>query len=239
MEAQARPAIELGKRPRVKQEPETDHRRHTTIPLRAVTDPAVTPAALRVLCQMCAYANRAGLLWVGQKRVGEDLGVSVSAVNRQVMRLRRAGYLEIVHHGFAPYKANTLRVIYDPAVTAEQALATANSVEDCRSPTMRERDEYKLAFELGLPIKPIAVHKVTRQAVKRSCRLTIEQALGGFDRVTEADMRALALAIEAGLTAETWKSARASHPAAGIAELVRVCNGANERMPANTQQATR
>ena len=238
MEAHARPAIELGKRPRVKQEPETDHRRHTTIPLRATTDPRIKPAALRVLCQLCAYANRAGLLWVGQRRIAKDLGVTIAAINRQVVRLKKYGYLERIHRGFSGQKADTLRVIYDPEITAEQALAVASSLEDCRSPSMRERDEYRLAFELGLPSKPIVQSSSKHKQVRESCRLTIEDAVKGFQIVTETDMRALAVAIEAGLTAETWESARASHPAAGIADLVRVCNGANEGMPANTQQIT-
>jgi hypothetical protein len=235
MEAQARPAIELGKRPRVKQEPETDHRRHTTIPLRATTDPRIKPAALRVLCQLCAYANRAGLLWVGQRRIAKDLGVTIAAINRQVVRLKNYGYLERIHRGFSGQKADTLRVIYDPEITAEQAIAVASGLEDCRSPSMVARDEYRLAFETGMiPIRSRSQPVSKPKQVRESCRLTIEQGLAGFDRVTEADMRALAVAIEAGLTSEAWQSAREQHPAASVAELVLVCNGANERMPANS-----
>lgn len=240
---EAQPSIELGKRPKIKKGEHRDLRKHATIPLRASTDPRMTAGVWRTLTQVCAYANRAGLLWVGQARIGQDLGISHVAVHKHLKKLKAWGYVERVHRGFRNQKADTLRVIYDPAVTTEDAISLASSIEDCRTPAMRERDEYLRTFESeeAMPRRTKKAQpkrdSVNQSSVKESLRLTIEEVLSHEAIVTEADMLALERAIEAGLTRLRWLEGRAALPEAGIRAVLAWCDRANERMPANTSDS--
>jgi biotin operon repressor len=240
---EAQPGIELGKRPKIKQGEHRDLRKHATIPLRASTDPRMTAGVWRTLTQLCAYANRAGLLWVGLKRVGSDLKISPQAVHKHLAKLKAWGYVERVHHGFRNQKADTLRIIYDPAVTATDAVALASAIEDCRSPAMQDRDEYLRNFESEEPM-PKRTKKAQPQSnrinlsrVEGSLKLTIEEVLSQNQVVTEADMLALERAIEAGLSRSRWLEGRAALPEASLRQVLAWCDGANERMPANTSES--
>jgi DNA-binding transcriptional MocR family regulator len=238
MAAQTAPGIELGRRPRIKQAEHRDLRKHATIPLRAFTDKRVGHAALKVLGIICSYANRAGLLWVGQRKLAQDLGVSFQAVNRQVGKLKRLGYLETVYRGYRGEKADTLRVVFDPSISTTDAVALASTVEDCRAPRMIERDEYMAFLESEEPMprrtkKKTQVDSVKLSGVDRPLRLTIDEVLREETKVTEADMSALERAIEAGLTRSRWLSGRDALPDAPLREVLAWCNGANEGMPAN------
>jgi len=239
MAAQTGPGIELGKRPRIKQAEHRDLRKHATIPLRAITDKRMTAGTWRVLTTVCSYANRAGLLWVGQKRLGQDLGISAPAICKHLTKLKAWGYLERIHRGYKHEKADTLRVIYDETVSAEDAISLASSIDDCRPPGMVARDEYLQTFESEGPMtrrtkksKP-AGDSVNLSVVKESSRVTMDEVLRENSKVTEADMLALERSIEAGLTRLRWLEGRAALPDAPLREVLAWCNGSNEGMPAN------
>jgi hypothetical protein len=77
-------------------------------------------------------------------------------------RLRKAGYIEIVRKGFRGSHNNTLRVVYDPSISAEEAAAIASNQEDCRTPDQLyednmtpEEQKAKIAKMIAGVIKPI------------------------------------------------------------------------------------
>lgn len=123
------------RRPKVveKQAP-PDQRSLAVVPLRAIRDRNISDSQLRALATICSYCNRAGITWVGQDRIGKDLGVSKQSINKQVKRLVELGYLEVVSKGFRGERANTMRVIFDPAIKTEDAIAVTSSIEDTRPP---------------------------------------------------------------------------------------------------------
>jgi hypothetical protein len=57
-----------------------------------------------------------------------------------VKRLVELGYLEVVSKGFRGERANTMRVIFDPEIKAEDAIAVTSSIEDTRPPEMAKRE---------------------------------------------------------------------------------------------------
>lgn len=118
----------------VEKEAPPDQRSLSIIPLRAITDPKVTDGCLRVLALLCSYTNRAGLTWVSQARLATDLKVSRQAITKQLAKLRDAGYVEIKSKGFRGERSNTLRVIFDPSLTAQDAIAITSGIEDTRPP---------------------------------------------------------------------------------------------------------
>lgn len=132
--------FKLPKKPRVREkEPEPDKRKVAVLPIRAVFDQQLTHGGLQVLAAVCSFANRAGITWVSQTRLAKDLGISQQAVAKQFKQLRQLGYLETVKKGFKGERSDTLRVIFDPTVDTETAIAVTSNIEDTRPPVMKEQ----------------------------------------------------------------------------------------------------
>ena len=127
-----------------------DQRKIVVVPLKAARDRRVTDSQLRTLTVLCSYTNRAGITWVRQERIGQDLGVSKQSISKQMKRLVELGYVEIVSKGFKGEKANTLRVIFDESISADDAISIASNVEDCRPPE-RIRKDHKAMEDSDLP----------------------------------------------------------------------------------------
>jgi len=123
-----------------------DRRKFVVVPYRAIQDPRLRPASLRVLMQCAAYANKAGFFWVGMKRLGQDLGVSNPAIHRQIKKLRELGYLERIKHGRRGVTADTHRIIYAVELSAQEAAINAGGLPD----HLRENR----AMSRGKPRKP-------------------------------------------------------------------------------------
>jgi predicted transcriptional regulator len=141
-------AFALPKKPRIREkEPMPDQRKVCVMPIRAVFDKKMSHGGLQALAALCAYCNRAGITWVSQTRLAQDLGISQQAVAKQFKQLRELGYLETVRKGFKGERTDTLRVIFDPTITAEQAITMTSNKEDSRSPAIIE-DQAKQADEV-------------------------------------------------------------------------------------------
>jgi predicted transcriptional regulator len=140
MNAMAEPiGFALPKKPRIKeQEPLPDQRKVCVIPFRAVFDKKLSHGALQALAALCAYCNRAGVTWVSQGRIAQDLGITQQAVAKQYKQLKDNGYLEIVRRGFRGQRSDTLRVVFDPNITAEDAITMTSNKEDTRPPAIIE-----------------------------------------------------------------------------------------------------
>jgi hypothetical protein len=102
-----------------------DRRRFCIVPIRAANDRKLSVGAWRTLVALCAYSSKGGIIWVSQKRIGDDIGISQPAVNRQVKRLKAWGYLERISHGVKGIKADTLRIVYAPELKTADAIAIA------------------------------------------------------------------------------------------------------------------
>ena len=132
-------AFELPKRPRIKpKDAPPDQRRLAVLPIRAGKDQRLHGSTLRTLIVLCSYVNRAGLTWVSQAKLAEDLGVSRQAVQKQLALLQTTGYVQVVKKGFRGEYSNTLRVVFDEGVSAEDAIALTSAQEDTRPPTMED-----------------------------------------------------------------------------------------------------
>ena len=134
-----------------------DQRKIAVIPLRALRDKTLRNGAIRVLGLVCSYANRAGITWVSQNRIAEELGITRSGVTHYITHLRSKGYIERIKKGKKLRFTSTLRIIYDEELTAEDAIAIASRDEDLRSPIMIEREEEEMVRKAT---------KTSRKAVK-------------------------------------------------------------------------
>jgi len=128
----------------VEKEQPPDQRRMTIMPIRAITDKGMTDHAFRIFALVCSYSNRAGITWVSQARLAQDTGTSRQAVSKQLIKLRALGYIETVSKAFKGVKPDTIRVIFDPTIDAETAIALTSSIEDTRPPEMIREQQKEL-----------------------------------------------------------------------------------------------
>jgi hypothetical protein len=141
--------FELPKKPRLKlQEPLPDQRKIVVLPFKAVFDKELGAAGVAVLAGLCAFCNRAGITWVSQRRLAGDLGISQPAISRQISKLKKLGYIEVLRKGYANARNETVRVIFDPEITAEEAIAMVSNKEDARPPGLIAAEEERLQNEV-------------------------------------------------------------------------------------------
>jgi len=69
--------------------------RYSIIPVRAIEDPHIHGAALRVLVSLGSYADRDGFCYPSQSTLARRLRVSRQAINQQIRVLEQLGYLQI------------------------------------------------------------------------------------------------------------------------------------------------
>ena len=113
-----------------------DQRKIAVIPLRALRDKELNNQSIRVLGLICSYANRAGITWVANNTLAKELDVSKQAISQQVVALKKKGYLEVIRKGYIGQRTDTIRVIYDPSITATDALAILGNEDGLKSPLM-------------------------------------------------------------------------------------------------------
>ena len=160
-------AFALPKKPRIiEKEALPDQRRLAVIPIRACTDSTLTLGMMRALVLICSYANRSGITWVSQKALADKLGVTQQAISKHLVKLTKAKYIEVLKRPVPGYSHTTWRVIYDPSVSAEDAVSITSSIEDTRPPYMKEQQAMEADKE-GQARVAQAISKALKQPIKR------------------------------------------------------------------------
>lgn len=132
-------AFQIPKKPTIQEkDPLPDQRKFVVIPIRAAKDKQLTIGMLQALLMICGYMNRSGITWVGQTRLAKEMGVTQQAVSKHLVKLTKAGYLEVIRRPVPGAKMTTWRVIFDPSISAEDAVAITSRLEDTRPPYMIE-----------------------------------------------------------------------------------------------------
>ena len=163
-------AFALPKRPRIiEKEALPDQRRLAVIPIRACTDSTLTLGMMRALVLICSYANRSGITWVSQKALADKLGVTQQAISKHLVKLTKAKYIEVLKRPVPGYSHTTWRVIYDPSVSAEDAVSITSAIEDNRPPYMKEQQmrEQEEVDREGQRRVAQAISKALKQQPKR------------------------------------------------------------------------
>ena len=163
-------AFALPKKPRIiEKEALPDQRRLAVIPIRACTDSTLTLGMMRALVLICSYANRSGITWVSQKALADKLGVTQQAISKHLVKLTKAKYIEVLKRPVPGYSHTTWRVIYDPSVSAEDAVSITSAIEDTRAPYMKEQQmrEQEEVDREGQRRVAQAISKALKQQPKR------------------------------------------------------------------------
>lgn len=133
----------LPKPPKIKEKVmQPDQRKFCVVPLRAVLAKDLTLTGLKILCLLASYANKAGFTYVSQARLANDIGVTVSAINRQIKQLETKGYIKQFSGYSTNIKGKTKRIIYDEEITDREAEQIAGEPKEPFS-----NREYNLLLE--------------------------------------------------------------------------------------------
>jgi hypothetical protein len=182
-------SFELPEPPKITQEKPVDKRMFTVVPIRAVNDRRIRPAAMRALLAVCSFANKAGLCWPGHENVGKMLGVTRQAAGRQVKKLIEMGYLKKVKNHTYGKTAQILRVIYDDAISTSDHMDKVKF--DDLPPTLQawqhmQADEllhkHKEPFNI---VALTATRQVEDELVSKACVTAWIKAcrIAGFERL--------------------------------------------------------
>jgi len=107
---------------RPKQLKAKDLRAWAIVPIRAIKDPRMTPATLRVLVAYCSYADTMGRTFVSQPRIGQDIGMGKTGVSYHAVKLRKLGYLTYCKPFFRGQRSTSNRIVYDPSLKLEESI---------------------------------------------------------------------------------------------------------------------
>ena len=183
----------IPKKPRVfEKDPMPDQRKVSVLPIRAVYDKQLTHGMFKSLALICSYMNRSGITWVGQKTMADRLGISQQAISKHLVKLTKAGYLEILKKPMPGARHTTWRVIFDASISAQDAISITSAIEDTRPPYMKREQAMQAeqpdpeglrrvaqAFRKGLAqpkkMEPI-VDKPTDTAAVRQVKAAMKKA---------------------------------------------------------------
>jgi biotin operon repressor len=96
------------------------------LPTRAAKDKNLSNGALSVLVLLCSYCDKDGTTWVSQKTLSEEMDITRQAITKQIMQLRKLGYVQTIKKGHRNVHSNTLQVIFD---TVEQPIVSQLDVD--------------------------------------------------------------------------------------------------------------
>lgn len=104
-------------------------------------------AALSLLVVICTYTDQLGVTWVSQDRLAVDLGVSRTAIAKQMRRLRDLGYIVYAKKRSKYQKTTSVRVVFPSAPQDEQeakanlTAASQIALEETRQAAAQEQKE--------------------------------------------------------------------------------------------------
>lgn len=131
-DAPAVASFSIPARPEVEEAAPQNRSVFVVIPYRAIHS-GITSGAFRTLAQIASYANKNGFTWVSQQRLAREKGVSIQAISKHVLELKAAGLIEETAKAFwggPTPRSSTMRIIFDPTMSAEDVIARDSGRED-------------------------------------------------------------------------------------------------------------
>lgn len=127
---------------RVKQKtPERRRSPFAPLPVRALLDESLPDGAIRTLGKVAMWCNRAGITWVSQKKIAQMTGQHQQVISRHIVQLKQRGYVQVIRKGWKGLSGDTIRIVYDPTISTQDAISVASSWEDCRPPFIKKAEQ--------------------------------------------------------------------------------------------------
>ncbi len=194
----------LPKQPKVKiKQAPPDQRKIAVMPLSALRDKSLDNQAIRVLGLFASYANRAGITWVSSRRIAQELQVTPQAISRQLAKLKKKGYVEVVKRGYVGQRTDTIRIIFDPSIKTEDVVAMFS--DDVKSPLMLKEEVKSMNDKTNQKVvkrkKDITKSNIVNQKVvdNKQEAMAVLASLKIERELNQADINAIYLAKDAEL----------------------------------------
>src|SRR5215210_7510779 len=94
----------------------------TQVPNFLLKSPTLTANAKIVYAQLLSYAWRNNYCYPGQVRMAEDLGSTKSSVNRAILELEKAGWLEVAKRGQGKTNIYTLKYVVNESRVVDKSV---------------------------------------------------------------------------------------------------------------------
>lgn len=93
------------------------------VPTGAISDLRVGDRELRVIAAIAKYADKDGWAYPSEKKLGDDLGVTRTAIHRQINKAVAHGYIKRSRRTkpTGGYSSNLYRVIFNNTQNAQQS----------------------------------------------------------------------------------------------------------------------
>lgn len=159
-----------------------DLRNYSVVPIQAAMDKRLHgTAALSLLVVICTYTDPLGVTWVSQDRLAVDLGVSRTAVAKQMRRLRDLGYIVYAKKRSKYQKTTSVRVVFPSAPQDEQeakanlTAASQIALEETRQAAALEQKEQYIKSHNKKPVDNLTRCDSQRSQVGVTSRGHIER----------------------------------------------------------------
>ena len=105
------------------------------VPTKAVMDPGITHAELRVLACIACFANNQGFAWPNQSTIKARIKVGQNTIDKAIKKLKKRGHIEIVsrhrsHPKWRRVMGNVYRIIHDEEMQTDKLIDQMNSQDD-------------------------------------------------------------------------------------------------------------
>jgi hypothetical protein len=151
------------------------------IPLRAITDDRLTDRQVRILGLIGSWCNRAGITWVTQQRLADEIGITRQAISAHSRNLAALGYLEKLGGYKRAVKGWTYRILHDPKITADDAAAISQPTESDMADSWTHNGPVPIGAMTG-PIKRRMERKRSQQSADTAQLPKVAEEAGAYVR---------------------------------------------------------
>lgn len=130
-----KPGIEL-------KEKKPDARSYAVLPIRAINDKRLTRTDYKNLMLICSYCSAGGYTFAALSTMASYRGIKAPTLCVQLKRLTRFGYIETVRNGYSGLRGSLKRVIFDEAITLEDAISISNTPIPIQSNEVKHMARY-------------------------------------------------------------------------------------------------
>lgn len=115
----------LPKKPEIKLKTRQPDQRHFAVVPLSVIKKNITAGQYRVLIALASYCNKAGFSYVSLEKIGQDLNISMQAVQQHMKKLEKADIVKTFKNYYPGIKGSTRRIIYNEKISDKDAAAIA------------------------------------------------------------------------------------------------------------------
>jgi biotin operon repressor len=206
--------------------------RFSIIPAAAITDQALEPRDLQVLCLLGRHTDNDGWCSRSQVKMADELRCGRATIQRSLDRLCNAGYVQSRLRGRGsrlpdpdkqPFAAHSYRVLFDrEALAAAQLAAEAKGGAHGRAPDVPSQDGHGVPTHERAPLEGTPCEVTPSEPVERDAHAKAEGKKVAGDQPADAGLKSFlakwptTACDDLGKTEQAWRTLTAADQAAAL-----------------------